>query len=142
VAEVTLGERERTSETRANEEPAVLLSALQESGANTADVSSAFQDRLNELLEEERFAGVEADILFDQGDYVQLAVGNIGHTLIYAGIFAMLVLFFFLRGIKSPIIIGVAIPYSVIVTFVLMYFSDFALNIMTLGALALGIGML
>lgn len=142
VAEVTLGERERTSETRANEEPAVLLSALQESGANTADVSSAFQDRLNELLEEERFAGVEADILFDQGDYVQLAVGNIGQTLIYGGIFAMLVLFFFLRGIKSPIIIGVAIPYSVIVTFVLMYFSDFALNIMTLGALALGIGML
>lgn len=142
VAEVTLGERERSSETRANEEPAVLLSALQESGANTADVSSAFQKRLDELLEEERFAGVEADILFDQGDYVQLAVGNIGQTLVFGGIFAMLVLFFFLRGIKSPIIIGVAIPYSVIVTFVLMYFSDFALNIMTLGALALGIGML
>lgn len=142
VAEVTLAERERTSETRANDEPAVLLSALQESGANTADVSNAFQERLNELLEEERFAGVEADILFDQGDYVQLAVGNIGQTLIFGGIFAMLVLFFFLRGIKSPIIIGIAIPYSVIVTFVLMYFADFALNIMTLGALALGIGML
>ena len=54
----------------------------------------------------------------------------------------MLVLFFFLRGIKSPIIIGIAIPYSVIVTFVLMYFANFSLNIMTLGALALGIGML
>ena len=54
----------------------------------------------------------------------------------------MLVFFFFLRGIKSPIIIGIAIPYSVIVTFVLMYFADFSLNIMTLGALALGIGML
>lgn len=142
VAEVTLGEEELSSETRANEEPAVLLSALQESGANTADVSEAFQEKLAELLEEERFAGVQTDVLFDQGDYVKLAVGNIGQTLIYGGIFAMLVLFFFLRGIKSPIIIGVAIPYSVIVTFVLMYFSDFALNIMTLGALALGIGML
>ena len=142
VAEVTLGERERNSETRANEEPAVLLSALQESGANTADVSEAFQKRLNELLEEEKFSDVEADILFDQGDYVKLAVSNIGQTLIFGGIFAMIVLFFFLRGIKSPIIIGIAIPYSVIVTFVLMYFADFALNIMTLGALALGIGML
>ncbi|HSP22749.1 MAG TPA: efflux RND transporter permease subunit [Planococcus sp. (in: firmicutes)] len=142
VAEVTLGEQESSSETRANEEPAVLLSALQESGANTADVSEAFQAKLAELLEEERFAGVQTDVLFDQGDYVKLAVGNIGQTLVYGGIFAMLVLFFFLRGIKSPIIIGVAIPYSVIVTFVLMYFSDFALNIMTLGALALGIGML
>ncbi|TAA73129.1 efflux RND transporter permease subunit [Planococcus salinarum] len=142
VAEVTLGERERSSETRANQEPAVLLAALQESGANTADVSTAFQERLNELLEEERFSSVEADILFDQGDYVKLAVGNIGQTLIFGGIFAMLVLFFFLRGVKSPVIIGIAIPYSVIVTFVLMYFADFALNILTLGALALGIGML
>lgn len=142
VATVEVAERERTSETRANEEPAVLISALQESGANTADVSTAFKDKLDELLKEERFEGVEADVLFDQGDYVQLAVGNIGQTLIYGGIFAMLVLFFFLKGIKSPIIIGIAIPYSVIVTFVLMYFADFALNIMTLGALALGIGML
>lgn len=142
VADVALSERERNSETRANQEPAVLLSALQESGANTADVSTAFQERLDELLEEEKFSAVQADILFDQGDYVKLAVGNIGQTLIFGGIFAMLVLFFFLRGIKSPIIIGIAIPYSVIVTFVLMFFADFALNIMTLGALALGIGML
>ncbi|WP_033543662.1 efflux RND transporter permease subunit [Planococcus sp. CAU13] len=142
VGEVTLAERERNSETRANQEPAVLLSALQESGANTADVSTAFQERLDELLQKEKFSAVEADILFDQGDYVKLAVGNIGQTLIFGGIFAMLVLFFFLRGIKSPLIIGIAIPYSVIVTFVLMYFADFALNIMTLGALALGIGML
>lgn len=142
VADVSLAERDRNSETRANQEPAVLLAALQESGANTADVSTAFQERLDELLEEERFSAVEADILFDQGDYVKLAVGNIGQTLIFGGIFAMLVLFFFLRGVKSPVIIGIAIPYSVIVTFVLMYFADFALNILTLGALALGIGML
>ncbi|AQQ53879.1 efflux RND transporter permease subunit [Planococcus lenghuensis] len=142
VAEVALGEQESGTETRANEEPAVLLSVLQESGANTAEVSGAFQERLDELLETERFNSVESDILFDQGEYVELAITNIGMTLLYGGIFAMLVLFLFLRGIKSPVIIGVAIPYSVIVTFVLMYFADFALNIMTLGALALGIGML
>ncbi len=80
--------------------------------------------------------------MFDQGDYVKLAIGNIGQSLILGGIFAMIVLFFFFRGVKSPIIIGIAIPYSVIVTFVLMYFANFSLNIMTLGALALGIGML
>ncbi|MEK6267971.1 MAG: efflux RND transporter permease subunit [Planococcus sp. (in: firmicutes)] len=142
VATVEISERQSSSETRTNEEPAVLLSALQESQANTADVSDAFQKRLDELLSEERFKGVKADILFDQGDYVKQAIGNIGQTLVLGGIFAMLVLFYFLRGIKSPIIIGVAIPYSVIVTFVLMFFADFALNILTLGALALGIGML
>lgn len=142
VATVTLTEQETSSETRANEEPAVLMSVLQESGANTASVSTAFKASLKELLEKEEFKGVEADILFDQGDYVKLAIGNIGSSLAFGGLFAMLVLFVFLRGIKSPIIIGIAIPYSVIVTFVLMYFADFALNIMTLGALALGIGML
>ncbi|MTD30422.1 efflux RND transporter permease subunit [Planomicrobium sp. YIM 101495] len=142
VADVSVKERDASSETRASQQPAVLLSALQESGANTADVSTAFQEKLAELLEEEEFAGIKADVLFDQGDYIQLAVGNIGQTLLFGGLFAMLVLFFFLKGIKSPIIIGVAIPYSVIVTFVLMFFADFALNILTLGALALGIGML
>src|SRR5690606_32607223 len=69
VAEVNVSERESNNETRTNEEPAVLLSALQESRANTAEVSDAFQERLDKLLSEERFEGVEADILFDQGDY-------------------------------------------------------------------------
>lgn len=142
IASVSLAEKKTTTKTRANEEPAVLMSVLQESGANTASVSSAFKASLEELLEKDEFKGVEADILFDQGDYVKLAIGNIGSSLAFGGLFAMLVLFVFLRGIKSPIIIGIAIPYSVIVTFVLMFFADFALNIMTLGALALGIGML
>lgn len=142
VASVSLGEQEASTETTANQEPAVLMSVLQESGANTADVSTAFKESLSKLLTDKDYEGVEADILFDQGDYVKLAIGNIGSSLGYGAIFAMLVLFLFLRGIKSPIIIGIAIPYSVIVTFVLMYFADFALNIMTLGALALGIGML
>lgn len=128
--------------TRANEEDAVLMSVLQESGANTADVSTSFKASLDQLLETEAFKDVQADVLFDQGDYIKLAVNNIGQTLVLGGIFAMLVLFIFLRGIKSPIIIGIAIPYSVIVTFVMMFFADFSLNIMTLGALALGIGML
>lgn len=142
IAKVELTEVKAATETRANDEQAVLMSVLQESGANTADVSASFKEALDDLLDTKEFKNVESDILFDQGDYVELAIGNIGQSLILGGIFAMLVLFFFLRGIKSPLIIGVAIPYSVIVTFVLMYFANFSLNILTLGALALGIGML
>ncbi|GIN61276.1 multidrug ABC transporter [Robertmurraya siralis] len=128
--------------TRTNEKPSVLLSVMQQSDANTAAVSKSFTEELGKLLERERFEGIESDVLFDQGDYIQLAINNITMTLIMGGILAMIVLFFFLRSVKSPLIIGVAIPYSVIVTFVLMYFSHFTLNIMTLGGLALGIGML
>ncbi len=142
VAIVERKEQKTNTITRANDHPAVLMSVLQESGANTASVSEVFQQELAALLKKTEYEGVEATILFDQGNYVRLAINNIGTSLIFGGIFAMLVLFLFLRGIRSPLIIGVAIPYAVIVTFVLMYFADFSLNIMTLGALALGIGML
>lgn len=142
VATVERAEQQQKTITRANDNPAVMMSVLQESGANTADVSTEFQEALNELLEKPQFAGVRADILFDQGDYVRMSISNIGSSLLFGALFAMLVLFVFLRGIRSPFIVGIAIPYSVIVTFVLMYFADFSLNIMTLGALALGIGML
>lgn len=142
VASVEMKPLNENTVTRANEKPAVLLSILQESNANTADVSEGFQEKLDELLSREQYESVQADILFDQGDYIRLAIGNIANSLIVGGALAMAVLFFFLRNIKSPLIIGVAIPYSVIVTFVLMYFAGFNLNIMTLGALALGIGML
>lgn len=142
LAEVTLAPANQNTITRANQKPALLVSVLQQSDANTAIVSEAFQKELKDKLKLEKYKDVKADILFDQGDYVKLAIGNISNTLLLGGLFAMVVLFFFLRSVKSPLIIGIAIPYSVIVTFVLMYFSDFSLNILTLGGLALGIGML
>ncbi|PWA09495.1 MFS transporter [Pueribacillus theae] len=128
--------------TRANQEDAVLLSVLQQSDANTAEVSTAFNEKLDELLDEEKYKSVETAVLFDQGDYIHQAIGSVSSSLVLGGILAMLVLFLFLRNVRSPLIIGVAIPFSVIVTFVLLYFADYSLNIMTLGGLALGIGML
>ncbi|WP_042471322.1 efflux RND transporter permease subunit [Bacillus ndiopicus] len=142
IASVERTEQPQTTITRANDYPALLISVLQQSDANTAQVSDAFQEALSELLAQPQYAGVTAHVLFDQGDYVKLAIDNITSSLLFGGVFAMLVLFVFLRGFISPLIVGIAIPYSVIVTFVLIYFADFTLNIMTLGALALGIGML
>lgn len=128
--------------TRTNDHPSVLLSVLQQSEANTAAVSRSFMKKLNELLQKETYKGIESDVLFDQGDFIKLAIGNITDSLIFGGVLAMIILFFFLRSVRSPFIIGIAIPYSVIVTFVLMYFSHYTLNVMTLGGLALGVGML
>ncbi|MEK3887170.1 efflux RND transporter permease subunit [Bacillus sp. FSL K6-3431] len=142
VADVKQQKQQTNNITRTNESPSVLLSVLQETDANTANVSKNFQKELHSLLKKEQYKGMESDILFDQGDYIKIAINNIASSLIFGGALAMLVLFLFLRNIKSPLIVGIAIPYSVIVTFVLMYFADFALNIMTLGALALGVGML
>lgn len=142
VANVQIVDQNDRTITRANQVPAVLLSVLQQSDANTAAVSKSFEKELNKLLEKNEYEHIEAEVLFDQGDYIQLAIGNISNSLILGGLLAMVVLFFFLRNFKSPLIIGIAIPYSVIVTFVLMYFANFTINIMTLGGLALGVGML
>ncbi|MGM9923239.1 MAG: efflux RND transporter permease subunit [Bacillus sp. (in: firmicutes)] len=142
VGKVALVNQSDETITRTNEVPSVLLSVLQQSDANTAEVSDEFQQAVDDILQQEKYKGIESDVLFDQGDYIALAIGNISSSLVIGGVLAMLILIMFLRSIKSPIIIGIAIPYSVIVTFVLMYFSNFTLNIMTLGGLALGIGML
>ncbi|EMI10448.1 efflux RND transporter permease subunit [Anoxybacillus gonensis] len=142
VAKVELISPQQQTITRTNERPSVLMSVLQKADANTAEVSQSFQKQLNKLLKKEQFKNVHVDILFDQGEFIERTIRNIAQSLVLGGAFAMAVLFLFLRNMKSPIIIGIAIPYSVIVTFVLMYFSDFTLNIMTLGGLALGIGML
>ncbi|RKJ15591.1 efflux RND transporter permease subunit, partial [Butyricicoccus sp. 1XD8-22] len=98
--------------TRTNELPSVLLSVLQESDANTANVSKGFQKELKVLLKKDQFKDIEADVLFDQGDYIRMAISNIASSLVIGGALAMLVLFLFLRNIKSPLIIGIAIPYS------------------------------
>lgn len=142
LAEVERQKEQLEVMTRANQDDAVLISVLQQSDANTAAVSQAFHDRLDMLLDEEKYREVDTAVLFDQGEYVQLAIGSVTSALISGGLLATLVLFLFLRSIKSPLIIGIAIPFSVIVTFVLLFFADFSLNIMTLGGLALGIGML
>ena len=142
IADIAIVPEKEDTITRTNEKPSVLLSVLQKADANTAEVSKAFEKRLNELLDTKKFSAVHADVLFDQGDFIQRTIQNIFQSLVLGGVFAMLVLFLFLRSAKSPLIIGIAIPYSVIVTFVLMYFADFTLNMMTLGGLALGIGML
>jgi hydrophobic/amphiphilic exporter-1 (mainly G- bacteria), HAE1 family len=146
IADIAIVPQKEDTITRTNEKPSVLLSVLQKADANTTEVSKAFQLRLNELLDTKKFSAkfsaVHADVLLDQGDFIQRTIRNIFQSLVLGGVFAMLVLFLFLRSAKSPLIIGIAIPYSVIVTFVLMYFADFTLNMMTLGGLSLGIGML
>ncbi|MFD1409878.1 efflux RND transporter permease subunit [Kroppenstedtia eburnea] len=139
VADVRIGKAEQNVITRTNNKPSIGINVFKQSGANTAEVSRdvrAELDRLSKKLD------VDTHIIFDQGKYVDMAIQNVSDTMVMGGILAMLILFLFLRSFRSPLIIGVAIPFSVITTFVLMYLSDFTLNIMTLGGLALGIGML
>ncbi|RSL34951.1 efflux RND transporter permease subunit [Salibacterium salarium] len=142
VAEVNFTTADQTAITRANQEPAMQLSAKKETDANTAQVSADFNQEIDSLLNEDEYEDLDAITLYDEGEFIQDSINSVSMALILGAVFAMVVLFFFLRNLKTPLIIGIAIPFSVIVTFGFLYFTNVSLNLMTLGGLALGIGML
>jgi HAE1 family hydrophobic/amphiphilic exporter-1 len=78
----------------------------------------------------------------NQGNFIERAIANVSRSILYGGSLAILVLLWFLRDIRSTAVIALAIPISVVATFALMYVSGFTLNLMTLGGLALGVGMM
>jgi HAE1 family hydrophobic/amphiphilic exporter-1 len=125
---------------RVNGKPGVRLSVSKQSGKNTVEVATAV------LAEIER---INRDIpqltiipIIDTSDYIKRSITNLGTTILYGGVLAVFVLLLFLRNIPSTAVIATTIPISVVATFALMYFNGFTLNLMTLGGLALGVGML
>ena len=144
VGRVFRGHRERDLVTRINGREGVEVSVFKEGDANTVQVSAAVQERLDEFLAENatllQDSGME--VVFNQATFIQQAVDEVLNTAIIGGILAVIVLFLFLRDLKSTAIISLSIPLSVVATFFLMFGSDVSLNIMSLGGLALGVGML
>ena len=86
--------------------------------------------------------GITLDIIADQSEFIKKAISEVKTTAMLGGILALLVLYFFLRDSRSTAMIGLAIPISIIATFLPMFIADVSLNIMSLGGLALGLGML
>jgi len=125
---------------RINGKPGIRISVSKQSGANTVQVARsvlAEVDRINDDIPQ-----VSILPLIDTSEYIQQSIDNVGRSALIGGILAVLILVLFLRNVSSTVIIATAIPISVLATFGLMYFGGFTLNIMTFGALALGVGML
>jgi HAE1 family hydrophobic/amphiphilic exporter-1 len=125
---------------RINGVPGMRLSINKQSGKNTVEVARgalAELERINRDIPQIKIVPI-----IDTSDYIQRSITNVGSSAIYGGILAIVVLLLFLRNFRSTIVIATAIPVSIIATFALLYFANFTLNIMTLGGLALGIGML
>lgn len=124
-----------------NGRPAVGISVQKETDANTVNTARRVLREL-ERIKRDLPAGVELDIVMNQADFIQFAIDNLKSNAVTGGLLAIAILFVFLRNLASTLIIGVAIPISIITTFVVMYLSKLELNMMTLGGLALGVGML
>ncbi|MBM3298439.1 MAG: efflux RND transporter permease subunit, partial [Deltaproteobacteria bacterium] len=125
---------------RVNGKPGVRLGVLKQSGTNTVQVARGVLEELERINRD--LPKIQLIPITDTSDYIQRSITSIRSMVLYGGCLAILVLLFFLRNLLSTFIIATAIPVSIITTFALIYFGGFTLNIITLGGLALGIGML
>ncbi len=124
----------------ADGKPAVRLFVYKQSGANTVKVSEGVHEEIGRIHED--YPTVSVGAPWDTANFIRSAISNVRQATLAGGGLAVVVLLFFLRSLTSTLIIGIAIPISVIATFALMFFNGFTLNIVSFGGLALGVGML
>lgn len=141
VAKVRRGTKEREEITRVDGKECIEIAAFKEGDANTVTVARALRERIdqwNKKLPE----GDQLAILFDQSHFIEQSINEVRSSAVIGGILSIIVLFLFLREIKSTAIIAMTIPLAVVATFLLMYQLDISLNVMSLGGLSLSIGMM
>lgn len=141
VATVARGHKEREAITRVNGRESVELAIYKEGDGNTVQIARRVNERLGRV-EERLPAGTELTLVYDQSVFIAQAISQVRNAAIVGGLLAILVLYGFLRDARATFVIGVAIPVSVVGTFLLMYSADVSLNIMSLGGIALAVGML
>ncbi|MDZ7377691.1 MAG: efflux RND transporter permease subunit, partial [candidate division KSB1 bacterium] len=140
IGRVIDGFRERQSITRFNNEESIGIIIRKDAGANTVIVSRLIHRILDQLRSE--YPSLHLSVAYDGARFISSAISNVLQNLILGAILAFLVLFVFLHDFRNPVNIALSIPISVIATFALLYFAGITLNIMSLGGLALGVGML
>ncbi len=140
VSKIEYRNKEPKSIVRLNGERCLSLSIYKEMKFNTVQASNRLHEELKKLGD--ALPGYELTVIQDQGRFITAAVDEVKQTALIGILLAILVLYVFLRRIGTTAIVSVAIPISVVATFNLMYFNGLTLNIMTLGGLALGAGML
>ena len=143
LARVWRGTKEREIIARLNSKESVELAIYKEGDANTVTVSKAVQAKLKALAGAPLFPkDVSYEVVFDQASFITQSVNNVLMAAIIGGVLAILILYIFLRDPRSTVIIAASIPISIMATFALMYQTGITLNIMSLGGVALGVGML
>ena len=128
------------SYSKINGQQGIQISFQKQNDIGITEASAHIMAALDAIVENN--PGAEYMILLDQGEYINTSINSVVQNIIIGGLLAIIILFVFLKDIKPTLIIGLAIPISVVAAFMLMYFSDVTLNIVSMGGLALAIGML
>lgn len=140
IADVNIVDKEKNSITKLNGKEVVQVSVMKQSDANTVNVAKDVNKEIEKIKKE--YPDIEVVTVFDQAEYINIAIRNLTKTAIQGGLLAIIILLIFLRSFKTTLVIALSIPISIITTFVALYFAKITLNMMTIGGLALGIGML
>lgn len=145
---VTIGQIARVVDTyerldrhvRVNGDLGLRVAVRKQADANTVEVSRAILEEIEAV--NRAFPQIEVVAVSNQGGFIERSIRNVSNSVLYGGAFAALVLLLFLRSLRSTLVITAAIPVSVVAAFALMYQQGLTLNLMTLGGLALGVGMM
>ncbi|HEX8691381.1 MAG TPA: efflux RND transporter permease subunit [Longimicrobium sp.] len=140
VAAIDDGFRERESVARYNGRESVGLLVFKNADANTVRVAREVERVLAQLRRE--YPGVQLEVAMSQAGFIADALANVVQEVVLGGILAFLVLFLFLREVRYPVAVALAIPISLVATFALLQAAGVTLNIMSLGGMALGVGLL
>jgi HAE1 family hydrophobic/amphiphilic exporter-1 len=140
IASVELQNAKKTVISRINGQEALGLTIQKEGTANTVTVTKKINQKLEQLKKDN--PSLEIYSVFSQGEFIQIAIDSVAQNLLVGAFLSCFILYLFLRRVRPMLAIAISIPFCVIVTFVLIYFRNLTINIMTLGGLALGIGML
>src|SRR5687767_5392568 len=141
VARVERGYKDRTAITRLNGAECIELAIYKEGDANTVQLAHGITDKL-EALDKTLPGGTRLVPVYDQSKFIASAVSDVKDAAILGGLLSILVLYFFLRDAWATIVTGIVIPVTVVGIFVMMYAFDLTLNVMSLGGIALSVGML
>lgn len=141
IAEVRDSFVDRQSITYIDGKEAIEVAVYKEGDANTVQVAKTLLAQLPQL-EKSLPAGYRLTLVYDQSEFIKQAIDEVKSSAVVGGLLAMLVLYLFLRNVWATLIISVSIPVSVIATFNLMYGQGITLNMMSLGGIALAVGLL
>jgi HAE1 family hydrophobic/amphiphilic exporter-1 len=147
-AAVTLGQIAEVKDTyekltrivRVNGGRGLRIGIRKQANANTVEVSRRVLAEIEAVNQD--FPQVKIVPVINQGNFIERSIANVARSVVYGGGLAIVVLLFFLRNIRSTLVISLSIPISIVTTFALIFFGGFTLNLMTLGGLALGVGMM
>jgi len=140
LADVQMAEADPTSFALLDGEEVLNVLVKKEYGSNTVEVYETLQNILDEIRGQNQDILIE--VIQEDASYIENSISNLLQTLLIGGVLAFLVLFLFLDDARSPFTIGISIPVSIFLTFVVMFLFDIQLNIISLSGLTLGIGLL